>query len=204
MYITQRRAQMAGIPGLEWATQMTKVVHGAGVPASLWFGGPGTVPGSVVWSVLVDSFAEWADITARLLEDPEYRRMSTEGRELLVGLDDDRMLQLVHGTIDAPTDVGGYAGVIEATVHPDRSAEAAAFAVEIAEAWTSTTGVRAVVAVDAAGDMGSIQWLASYPDAASIDAANGKIAASAEYAAVLEKGNGLCTTGHRAYARRAA
>ena len=197
MYITQRRAQVAGVAGLDWAMRMTKAVHDAGVPASLWFGGPGTVPGSVAWSVIVDSFADWAGHTARLLEDSEYRRLSAEGREVLNGLEYDRMLELVHGTIDAPTEVGGYVGVVEATVHPDRSIDAAAFAVEVADAWSSTTGLQVVVAVDAAGDMSAMHWLASYPDAASVDEANGKIAVSAEYAAVLAKGAGLFTGGQR-------
>lgn len=204
MYIVRRSAQVAGFPGLDWAVMITKVVQDAGVPASLWVGGPGTVPGSVSWSVPVDSFAGWAALNEQLMADAAYRDAGAAGRDVVLGYQPDSMLEVVHGQIDGPAPVGAYLGGIEATAHPDRSAEAMAFAVEVAGAWTEATGVGVVVATLAAGDMSTVQWLARYDDAGAIDEANGKIAASSQYAEVLAKGQGLFTTGNRLFGRRVA
>lgn len=204
MYIARRALRVAGFAGLDWATKITRVVQDAGVPASLWMGGPGSLPGSVAWSVPVDSIAEWADHTGRLMEDGAYRDASAAGRDVVVEYQPDQLIQIVHGEVGGPVEVGGYLGAIEATVHPDRALEAMTFAVEIATAWTAATGVDAVVATLAAGDMSTVLWFAAHDDAASIDEANGKIAASSEYAEALARGNGLFTDGVQRYARRIA
>lgn len=204
MYIVRRAAHVAGLAGFEWARQVTQVVQDAGVPVSLWMGGPGTVPGSVAWSVMVDSVEQWFTMTEPLLADPAYQQASAAGRDVIIGFERDRLIEVVHGAIDGPTEVGGYLGVIEATTHPDRTAEAGAFAVEVADAWSAATGLGAVVATNAAGEMGTITWLARHTDAASIDAANAKVATSASYAEVLARGAGLFTDGVQGYARRIA
>lgn len=204
MYIARRALRVAGFQGLDWATSITRVVQDAGVPASLWMGGPGTLPGSVAWSVPVGSFAEWADHTGRLMEDGAYREAAVAGRDVVVEYEPDQLIQVVHGEPTGQVEVGAYLGAIEATVHPDRTLEAMAFAVEIADAWTATTGVDALVATLAAGDMSTVLWFAAHSDAASVDAANAKIAGSSAYAEVLARGNGLYTGGVQRYARRIA
>lgn len=204
MYIMRRRAIMAGLAGLEHATKVTGVVQDAGVPVSLWVGGVGTVPGSVAWSVPVDSVARWAAHHDALLADEAYLAAVAEGQGLVESMEADELMQLAHGEIDRPAEVGEYLTSVEATVHPDRSAEAAAFAPEVADAWSSVTGLPAIVVTNAAGSMNTITWLARHADASSIDEANAKVAASETYAAVLAKGDGLFTEGTTAYARRAA
>lgn len=204
MYIVRRAAQVAGLAGLEWATAVTKVVQDAGVPASLWMGGPGAMPGGVVWSVPVDSYVGWFEITEQLLANPDYQAVVAGGRDVVMAFEADRMLQVVHGEVDGAAEVGQFVGAIEGQSHPERQLEAMAFAAEITDAWSATTGRSAVVATNAAGEMGTVTWLARYEDAASIDAANAAIAASSDYQAVLAKGAGLFTTGVQAYARRIA
>jgi hypothetical protein len=204
MFIVRRAAQVAGLEGLEWARSVTQVVQDAGVPVSLWMGGLGAVPGSVAWSVPVASIAEWVGYSDRLLADAAYRGVVAGGREAVIEFQPDQMMELIHGEISAPTEVGGFIGAVEATVHPDRSVDAAMFAIEVADAWTAASGAPVVVANLAAGDMSTILWLASHADAASLDDAHAKVAGSAAYGEVLAKGNGLFTAGVRRYARRIA
>ena len=204
MYIMRRRAIVAGLAGLEYATTITEVVQAAGVPVSMWIGGVGTVPGSVAWSVPVESVAQWAAYSDALLADATYRERSAVGREFIESMEADELMQIVHGEIDRPAEVGQYVTSVEATMHPERSAQAAAFAPEVAAAWSEVTGLPALVATNAAGSMNTISWLARHDDAASIDAANAAIAASSDYAEVLAKGDGLFTSGTHAFARRAA
>lgn len=204
MYIMRRAAQVSGLAGIEWAQRATQVVQDAGLPASLWVGGPGSVPGSVAWSAIVDSFEQWFALSEPLMTNEAYHQVSAEGRDLVVAFERDRMVQIVHGEIDGPTEVGGYLGVVEGVTHPDRSLEAIGFAVEIADAWAATTGLGVVVTTNVAGDMGTITWMARHANAASIDEAAGKIASSSSYAEVLAKGAGLFTDGNQGYARRIA
>lgn len=204
MYIMRRMAQVAGLAGVEHATNATRVVQDAGVPVSFWVGGLGAVPGTVAWTVPLESFAQWADYTERLAADAAYNQVSREGADLILSFEPDQLFQLVHGEIDRHTEVGEFIGSIEATVNPERSPEAAVFAAEIADAWSAATGRPALVVTNAAGDMSTITWLARYEDAAEIDDANAKIAASETYAAALAKGDGLFTSGTQVYARRMA
>lgn len=204
MYITRRMAQVAGLDGLDWGRRITEAVQAAGVDASFWVGGPGTVPGTVAWSVVVDDFADWFSRSERVLADPEYQRLAREGRDLIMAIEPDVTLEIVHGELGDRAEVGQFVGSVSATAHPDRGMAAMEFAVEIVDAWSNTTGHPAIVTTHAAGDMGAIEWLARYEDAARIDEANAKLATSETYAAVLTKGQGLFTTGRRTYARRMA
>lgn len=204
MYIMRRSARVAGITGIEWATEVTGVVHAAGIDASLWVGGPGSVPGTVAWSAVVEGFADWMAQTAPLMADPAYREVSARGRDLIVDIEPDVALRLVHGELGERAGVGSFIGSVRADVVPDRAADAAVFAVEIADAWSATTGLPAVVCTYAAGSMSTIEWLVRFADAAAIDEANAKLAVSESYAAKLAEGNGLFSDGQQMYARRVA
>ena len=96
MYIMRRMAHVAGLAGIDHAAKATKVVQDAGVPASLWVGGVGAVPGTVAWSVIVDSFAQWAEYTERLAADTAYNSIATEGREFIDSFEPDELMQVVH------------------------------------------------------------------------------------------------------------
>lgn len=204
MFITRRMGQVHGLEGLDWGRRITEVVQAAGIDVSYWVGGPGTVPGSVAWSVPVDGYAEWFAITEQLMGDADYQRLASEGRDHIQAMEPDVTLEIVHGELGPRAEVGQFVGSIQATVHPDRGAAAGEFAVRITDAWSNTTGRQAIATRHGAGSSGVIEWLARYEDAAAIDEANAKVAVSESYAAVLATAEGLFTDGRRSYARRMA
>ena len=205
MYITRRMARVSGRPGLEWASQITNVVQAAGGRTSLWAGGPGSTIGTIAWSNLVDSFAAMVEATDRLNENAEYLALLAQGPQHVVSLEPDTMMQVVHGEITGQAEVGSFLGSVSATTNPDRAMEALAWAPVIADAWTAATGVPVVVATNVAGPMDTVQWLVRFDDAAAIDEANGKIAASSDYREVYATGAGLfAADSNQMYARRIA
>jgi hypothetical protein len=197
-------ARVIGMDGMQWAAEITKAVQQAGGMTSLWAGGPGSVPGTVAWSSLVDSFASLEQMGDALLGSADYVSLLAQAGQHVASIEPDVMMEIVHGAITGQAELGSYIGAVNATVNPDRGPEALAWAVQIADAWAETTGVPVVVVTNAAGPMGGVGWLARHADAASIDASNAKIAGSASFAEVYGAGAGLFTDGHQMYARRVA
>jgi len=204
MYVMRRTAHAIGMEGIEKAVEVTQIVQNAGVPASLWVAGPGSLPGNVVWSVGLDTFAQWAGYMDTLAADAAYGDFAQKNVDTIVVTEPDVLSEIVHGELKGRSSVGDYIGSIEAVVHPGRTAEAAAFAVEGADAFMATTGLAAVVVKNLAGDQATIGWLVRYGSAGAIDEAEAKMAASADYAAAMAKNDGLFTAAHRMFARRAA
>jgi len=204
MYIARRMARLSGMGGMPWAIDITKAVQDAGGMTSLWAGGPGSTFGTVAWSTMVDSFAAWAEFADSLSTNAAYLALAAQGVDHIDTMEPDSLIQVVHGELTGQAPIGSYLGAINATVNPDRAAEAGAFAAQIADAWSATTGIPAVVATHAAGPMGEVNWFARHETASSVDDANAKIAASASYAEVAAGGAGLFTGGNQMYARRVA
>ena len=204
MYIMRRIAHVEGLQGIEKAVEATQVVQNAGVPASLWVGGPGSVPGTVAWSVGVETFAQWAGYTDTLAADAAYGDFARKHVGTIVVTEADSLGEVVYGEIQGQSEVGDYIGSLEAVVHSDRAADAAAFAVEVADAFAATTGLSAAVVKHLAGDQATIGWLVRYGTAEAVDDAEAMTAASADYAAVMAKNTGLFTAGNRMFACRAA
>lgn len=204
MYIAQRLGQVRGPAGGAWALEITQAVQAAGVPASLWQGGPGTVPGSVGWSTMVTSMAELHGYLGALEGDAKYLELAQAGQDHVESMQADRLLQIVHGEITERTPVGGVVGMVTANINPGHGNDARTWAPTVADAWTSATGVPAVVASNAAGDMGEIHWIVAFADASAVDAANGKAMTSEAYLAELAAGDDLFASGTQSYAFRVA
>lgn len=204
MYIAQRRGRVRGPAGGAWALEITQAVQAAGVPASLWQGGPGTAPGSVGWSTMVSSMAELQGYLGAIDGDQNYLALAQAGQDHVDSMEPDRLLQLVHGEITERTPVGGIVGVVTASINPGHGNDARAWAPTVADAWTSATGVPAVVASNAAGDMSEMHWLVTFADAGAVDAANAKAMTSEAYLAELAAGDGLFAAGDQSYAFRVA
>ncbi len=204
MYIMRRMGHVEGLEGIEKAAEVTQIVQNAGVPVSLWVGGLGSVPGTVAWSVGVETFAQWADYADKMTADAAFADFARNNVGAIALTEADILSEVVHGEVQGGSEVGDYIGSLEATVHPDRALEAGAFAVEVADAFMATTGLPIAVVRNVAGDQGTIGWLVRYGTAGAVDEAEAKTAASAEYAAIMAKNVGLFTAGSRMFARRAA
>ena len=204
MYIMRRRATVKGLAGLDHAQKVTGVVQDAGIPVALWVGGPGTTPGTVAWTVPVESLAEWGALNQKLMADAAYQSASMAGQDLIESFEVDELHQIMHGEQARPSQVGDVVSGVTASIAAGQGEKATAFAAEIAVAWSDVTGISAFVTTHAMGPMATVNWFVVHDDLESVDMANAKIAASETYAATLAKGDGLFTDGSTAIARRVA
>ncbi len=204
MYIARRTGIVRGAAGLQWAADITKAVQASGSRTSLWVGGPGTMPGSVVWSTLIDSFADLVAFGDGLGQDAGYLAALGHAGEHVESIGADALVEIVHGELTSQAPIGSFLGAVNATVNPDRAIEAARWAVTVADAWAEAAGMGCVVTRLAAGPMDEMGWLARFDDAASVDAVNAKLAASEALGEVMAAGAGLFTNGVQLYARRMA
>jgi hypothetical protein len=204
MYIMRRMGHTEGMEGIEKAAEVTQIVQNAGVPVSLWVAGLGSVPGTVVWSVGVETFAQWADYSDKMAADAAFADFARKNVGAITLTEADILSEVVHGEIQGGSEVGDYIGSIEAVAHPDRAVDAAAFAVQVADSFAAITGLPVAVVRNMAGDQSTIGWLVRYGAAGAVDEAQAKMAASADYAAIMASSVGMFTAGTRRFARRAA
>ena len=91
----------------------------------------------------------------------------------------DRLGRVVHAAGE-PTAMD-YVSSLTAVAAPGKQAEVAAFGVEIADYVHSLTGVALSFCAGAFSDVGEFTWIAVYPDADAVDAAQNAIATDPGY-----------------------
>ncbi len=194
------------VAGTAWAVDITaKASEHATFPISLWVGAWGTQPGTIVWSALVDGVAQLAELNDSLMADEAYLGKVAAASDVVESVETDRVVEIVHGELTDAAEVGSYSGNVMAVAHEGKVGAAGAWAAEIADIWSATTGLPVIVTTTTAGPIGEYGWFVRHADAASIDAANAKIMASPDYIAALDRSAGLFQPGAiQRYARRIA
>lgn len=196
MYLFQRMVTLRG--GIRkpaaWAIEMTQLVnaHG-GVEVGLWSGLFGYPLGSYVWSARVDSRAELAQLTAKLMANDAYHACVEKGQEFVTTPGQDTLRQLVHAEKLSPTapPVGALATVISATPSEGHIGQALAWGVEIATLYSATTGTPASFFADAYGPFGQLTWITTHADMAAVDTANDALQANPDYLASIDGAGAL-------------
>lgn len=207
MQIFSRQIRLlGGADAAAWAVATTeKAREASGLPISLWTASVGLPSGSYAWSSPVDGVAQLAEATDKMNEDADLRALVAQGRDYIADVLPDRLHQLIHGEVTEPAAVGSYMLSVNAVAQQGQGQAAGAWAVKIADIWAGITGISPVVATTISGPMFEYSWFARHATAASIDEANAKIMASAEYAAEVDSAGTLFHPGAaQVYARRIA
>ncbi len=207
MKIFIRQLQLRGtVAGTAWAMDVTgKVQERSDLPVSLWSGMMGTRPGTIVWSARIDGVAQMAALNDTMLADADYLAAVNAGAELVESVEMDRVVEIIHGELTGPAEIGSFSGNVMAVAQEGKVGAAGAWAVEIADIWSGITGLPAIVTTTTAGPMGEYGWFVRHADAASIDDASTKLMASPDYIEALDRSAGLFQPGAiQRYARRIA
>ena len=200
MYLFQRTVTLRGgaRKPIAWAIEMNKLVNDlGGVEVGLWSTAFGFPLGTVLWSARVDSRAQLAQVTAKLMADDTYHSLVDKGQEFVTAPGQDTLRQLVHAESLSPTPppVGASATVITTTAQPGHLAKALAWGVEITAVYSRTTGTPASFFADAYGPFGQLAWIAPHANLAAADAANDALQANPEYLASTDSAGSLFVPG---------
>lgn len=181
------------------------VTTAIGTEVSLWtmqFGGP---VGTMVYSARVDGHAGLQAATAPLADDAVYASMLEAGAPFLAAPPVDMLREPLGGATpgDAPA-VGSVVVVTTAVIGNGRYADAITWGIETAAHVTSVSGMPIGFYMDLYGPFGQVTWIGAAPDTASLDAANAKINADADYIARLSAAGDLFVpaASHRSMAVR--
>jgi len=196
MYLFQRMITLRGgarKPGA-WAVEMTHEVNAhSGVEVSLWSTVFGFPLGTFVWSARIDSRAELAEMTARLVANDTYHACVEQGQEFVTAPGQDTLRQLVHAeklTSTAPP-VGAVATVTTATPSAGHIGQALTWGAEITTLNSSITGTPASFFADAYGPFGQLTWITTHADMAAVDAANHALQSNPAYLASIDGAGAL-------------
>ena len=200
MYLFQRMVTLRGgvRKPIGWAVEMNKLVNDVGgVEVGLWSTVFGFPLGTVLWSVRVDSRAQLAQLTAKLMADDAYHSLVDKGQEFVTAPGQDTLRQLIHAESPSPTPppVGASATVITATPNSGQIAKALAWGVEITTIYSRVTGTPASFFADAYGTFGQLTWITPHADVAAADAANDALQANPEYLASIDGAGSLFVPG---------
>jgi hypothetical protein len=193
---------------MAWAAEINAYVSKkSGRPIALWSVGFGQPVGTVVWTLRVDSHADFQAAFAGLAEDDGYHALIEKGAAFVTSPMVDTLREFVH---DAPTPggrpVGAVAVLTTATMSADRGADAVAWSVELASYVTSLTGDATMFLLDSYGTFGQAAWLGAAADMAAVDAGSAKLQTDPGYLKRLAASGGLFIpgSGHRSLVTRVA
>ncbi|MGI9644899.1 MAG: hypothetical protein ACR2O6_06275 [Ilumatobacteraceae bacterium] len=193
---TRQIRLLGGAEAAGWAMEVTgKAREASGLPISLWTGAVGLPVGSYAWSAPVEGLAQLSAGTEKMNADAALTALVAQGREFIADVQPDRLMQLVHGEIAGPAEVGSFMGSVSAVAVNGQGAAAGEWAVKIAETAKGVTGLPVVVLSTVSGPMFEFGWFVRYATAADFDTANAKIMGSESYAAEVASGSGLFQPG---------
>jgi hypothetical protein len=145
--------------------------------------------GTLAYTTLLQSLAELDAADSCLLADEEYLSLVAEFQPFVAGPPVDRALEVLHnaGGEYRRADVGAVANVVMAQVANARFGAAIKWSVEMADLVADITGHPGMFGRELAGDFGTVVWIATMPDMASLDTANEALAKDPRYLAKLDE-----------------
>ena len=167
-----------------------------GSEVSLWgvlFGAP---VGTFVFATPLDGIAGVQAMGASLAGDSEFAALVAKGAAWSTGAPVDQLRESLSAVSTAgPPPVGSVATITTAIMNGGKYAAAVGWGLEVAAHVEKVTGMAVNLSTNLSGTGGQLVWIGVAPDAATSDAANAKIAADAEYSAMLEVAGDLFIPG---------
>lgn len=190
MYLFSRTVTLKGDPRqtMPFAVAMCELVNRKiDLQVSLWMAVFGAPVGTLHYTTLVHSHAEFEAATASLLTDDEYLEKGAQGEKYLDGPIEDQMVEILHnsGTYRR-AEVGWIGNVVTAQVSNARFGAAINWSIEMADLATEITGNPGMFGRATAGPFGSVGWISVVPDMAALDWANEALGKDARYLAKLD------------------
>jgi hypothetical protein len=150
----------------------------------------------MVWSCRVDQLDDLVTAQDALFASDEFDTFIRERDEVFVGPLTDTVSQVIHG---APTEApGAFIQTVGAVCANGSLSEGMHTAIELAEAGKRITGRSTMVVTPVAGAYGSMGWITSFDDLASMAAANAQLTADAEWLKLVDRAGHVYTPGTQA------
>jgi hypothetical protein len=192
MYIFSRRRlihpgrfRQALGDGVAVATTVTELTD---VPVMVWMSQYDPDGAAMVWSARFETMTEIDGAFAELMGSDGYQDQVEALDGLFEGQPVDSLIEIVAGGLgDAPAPL---VSVVQAVAANGRQQEAIAWGVDIAEKAASALSLPVAFGVGAYGRYGSMGWITSYEDVATIDDARGKLMADAVLQDAIDDGSG--------------
>lgn len=211
MYLFSRTVQVTGDPRevMPIAIGLRELVtRKIGSEVSLWTAVLGEPVGTLGYTTFFQSLAEFDATLSVLSGDAEYLERVAEANRFLVGVPQDRMIQIVHnaGGEYRRAAVGAVASLITAQLANARFGAGVQWSIEMAELVAEITGSPVLIGRSVAGAFGELDWISSSPDMAALEAENEVLGKDARYLTQLDAMADLFVqgSGHSALIKRVA
>ncbi len=181
--------------GLKFATDITEYVNAnSSVSFNLGMGVFGRPVGTVVWSGMFESQAQFLDVTAVLLANPGYLERVDAAGGLFTSSPEDAFREIVHtaGDVSGPL---AYTSAVLATINADRAVEAISWSIEMADLVNKLTGAPTMFLTDTYGPFGGVAFISGAADAAALDTAHASIRGNSDYLAKMAGSAGMFIPG---------
>ena len=190
MVTVASRAAGSGVDfSIESAAHVSKLIGKIITVSRLAFGQPA---GVVQFNYTFEQMSELDESDEKIGGDAATADYGIRSAELFDGLAEDNIGRLVVSNIAEPKAV---MNVVSAVAHAGRAAEVSAFGVEMQQVLTSTTGQPAAFVVGISGVFGGTRFAVGADSMASLEDANEKLQADANFAKLMEKAGDLFVPG---------
>jgi hypothetical protein len=167
---------------MPWVSEITAYVNDhTSLDVSCWAANFGYPIGTVSWSTLIESQADFVSATSGLLADDGYLDLLDAATEMMTIPGEDLLREFVYGTPGERPEIGSVAAITTARANVDRMVDAVGWAVEMAQHVERIVDRPVGALTNRAGAMGGIAWLTTAPDIATLEAGAAKLRTDASY-----------------------
>src|SRR5262245_14745066 len=145
--------------------------------------------GTVVWSARVQHLQDLADAAEKWGADGPTMDWVEQTADLYEGPTNDALAEVVGGT-PAP-EPGPVVGVVQSEWAPGKAAEAMSLGGEIAETFTTLTGVPVMFLAAVTGPFAGLSWMSNFSSLGQAEEANAASMADAGWLSLMERA-GTC------------
>jgi hypothetical protein len=122
----------------------------------------------------------------KLAADESFVALLDQGANFTVGSIDDALGQVIYSSTTEPVPME-YAATVSALISPGKFGRGVELGVQIAEQAAKITGQPITFVKGVTGDYSAIQWLTTYENIQSLQAAGDKLNADADFLKLLDK-----------------
>jgi hypothetical protein len=211
MYLFSRQLQLQGDPrkSLAAAGEITALVNRkSDLQVSLWAAVLGAPVGSVAFSSLVQSRAEFDAQSSILLADADYLDKVAEVQQYTAAPPLDTMTEILHvaGGDYKRAEVGAVVELTTALITPGKYSAAFQWSIEMADLVAEIGGMPVLFGPSVGGPFGQVSWIGTAPNMSDTETLDQQLNKDPRYLAKLDELAGMFVdgSGQRTYAKRIA
>jgi hypothetical protein len=171
-----------------WAVDIAgKASAVSGLQVGAWTSVMGPGAGTISWTTLVDSLADFEVATDKLIVDAGYNAAVATGDDLFTAGTDDGMLSVLTDISPDGQEIN-YVAIVQATAAVGQVAAAVEHGLALAAAASAVGGLTTWFGTSVTGAYGGVEWVTGAPTLAALEGMMNAVNSDPKFIALVDAG----------------